>query len=150
PAASAPPDPAASSANTDHRDDDGKYQDCNDPSQWPFEALATQVAAERPDLVVHVGDYLYREAQCPVGASGGAKSPWGDTWLTWAADFFRPGRKLLEAAPWIVVRGTHELCSRNGMGYAILLDPRLSSEQPPRCDPTLPKKDQDLPPYTVR
>ena len=39
-------------------------QDCNDPAQWPFAAIARLAAARHPDLVIHVGDYHYRESPC--------------------------------------------------------------------------------------
>jgi hypothetical protein len=45
-------------------------QSCNDPEAWPFADLALAVADWRPDLVVHVGDYLYREDPCPEGDEG--------------------------------------------------------------------------------
>ena len=37
-------------------------QDCNDPAQWPFARVSARAAGDRPDLVIHVGDYLYRES----------------------------------------------------------------------------------------
>ena len=45
-------------------------QDCNDPQAWPFAAIARAAAARRPDLVLHVGDYYYREGPCPAGRAG--------------------------------------------------------------------------------
>jgi hypothetical protein len=41
-----------------------ELQACNDPQQWPFAQVASQAAQEKPDLVIHVGDYLYRESPC--------------------------------------------------------------------------------------
>jgi hypothetical protein len=100
------------------------FQACNDPAQWPFARIAASVAAWQPDLVVHVGDYLYREQACPAGSAGCAGSPFGDNWETWNADFFAPAAPLLPVAPWLVVRGNHEVCSRNGQGWFRFLDPR--------------------------
>ena len=100
------------------------YQACNDAAQYPFATVAAQAAAWRPDLVIHVGDYHYRENACPEGNIGCAGSPWGYGWDAWNADFFRPGEKLLQAAPWIMARGNHENCTRGGQGYWRLLDPR--------------------------
>src|SRR6185312_16096571 len=48
----------------------GTTQDCNTPEQWPFPQLAAAAARMRPDLVIHVGDYLYRETPCPPGDAG--------------------------------------------------------------------------------
>src|SRR5205807_1157584 len=98
-------------------------QDCNDPASWPFAAIAKAGAAMRPDLVIHLGDYYYRERACPVGRAGCAGSPHGDNWPAWKADLFDPAGPLLAAAPWVVVRGNHELCSRGGHGWFRLLDP---------------------------
>ena len=47
-----------------------KYQACNDPEAWPFAQVAQAVAAWDPDLIVHVGDYLYRESPCPDEIAG--------------------------------------------------------------------------------
>lgn len=95
----------------------GTFQDCNDPRQWPFKAISDAAAAFKPDLVIHVGDYLYRESPCPKGSRRCSMSPYGDDFDTWHADFFAPAKKLLEAAPWVFVRGNHEDCSRAGEGW---------------------------------
>lgn len=99
-------------------------QDCNDPRRWPFPAVAKHAAAHKPDLVIHVGDYYYRETACPAGNKGCAGSPHGDNWAAWQADLFDPGAPLFKAAPWVAVRGNHELCRRGGRGWMRLLDPR--------------------------
>ncbi len=103
---------------------DNAFQSCDDPAQWPFERIADAAAATAPDLVVHVGDYHYRENACPATHPGCFGSPWGYGWDAWQADFFHPARRLLEAAPWIVVRGNHESCDRAGQGWWRFLDPR--------------------------
>jgi predicted phosphodiesterase len=98
-------------------------QACDDPSQWPFAAIAEAVARQKPDLVIHVGDYFYRETPCPVIATGCAGSPFGDNWPVWRADFFAAADPLLKAAPWVFVRGNHEICSRGGEGWNRMLAP---------------------------
>ena len=100
------------------------YQACNDQAQYPFATVAAQAAAWHPDLVLHVGDYHYRESPCPAGNAGCAGSPWGYGWDAWNADFFTPGAALLKAAPWVMARGNHEACFRAGQGYWRFLDPR--------------------------
>jgi hypothetical protein len=100
-----------------------QFQACNDPAAWPFAQIAARAAAWRPELVIHVGDYHYREDPCPAGNAGCAGNPVGDTWQSWRADFFAPAAPLLRAAPWIVARGNHESCSRAGNGWFRLLDP---------------------------
>lgn len=108
-------------------------QDCNDTTKWPFPLVTEAAAKLKPDLVIHVGDYLYRESACPVGNTGCAGTPWGDNWPTWNADFFAPAAPLLAAAPWILVRGNHEECSRAGPGYLRLLGPMAFDPEAP-CD----------------
>ncbi|HEU4844961.1 MAG TPA: metallophosphoesterase [Burkholderiaceae bacterium] len=100
------------------------FQACNDATQYPFATVAALAAAWHPDLVIHVGDYHYRENACPPGNDGCAGSPWGYGWDAWQADLFRPGAALLRAAPWVVTRGNHESCARAGQGWWRFLDPR--------------------------
>jgi hypothetical protein len=121
----------------------GQFQDCDKQSKWPFSRLSASVAARSPDLVVHVGDYIYRESPCPQGDEGCEGSPTGDNWQTWKADFFSPAAPLLAAAPWIATRGNHEICERAGAGFFRFLDPTpAQSGAPPACT--------DLaPPYTA-
>jgi Calcineurin-like phosphoesterase len=102
-------------------------QACNDAQAWPFESIARSAARWQPELVIHVGDYHYRESPCPPGNAGCAGSPWGDNWPTWKADFFAPAAELLRAAPWIVTRGNHEDCNRAGQGWFRFLDPQFLS-----------------------
>jgi hypothetical protein len=105
-----------------------EFQSCNEPNAWPFAAIAEQVAALQPDLIIHVGDYLYREAACPADQLGCAGSPFGDNWATWEADFFKPAATALPAAPWLFIRGNHEICARAGEGWFRFLDPRAYPE----------------------
>jgi hypothetical protein len=100
------------------------YQPCNDAGQYPFARIAAAAASGQPDLVIHVGDYHYRENACPDGNAGCAGSSWGYGWDAWREDFFQPGAPLLQAAPWVLVRGNHESCSRAGQGWWRMLDPR--------------------------
>lgn len=89
-------------------------QDCETSAggdAWPFAELAVQAAIDRPDLVIHVGDYRYffehdsRTTQ----------------WIYWQKDFFPAAQPLLLAAPWVFTRGNHESCIANslpfGQGY---------------------------------
>ena len=111
-------------------------QACNDPAAWPFPVLTAAAAQMKPDLVVHVGDYLYREEPCPAGNTGCAGSPSGDNWPSWQADFFAPAAPLLAAAPWVILRGNHEDCQRAGLGYLRLLGPDAFDPAAP-CNPHL-------------
>lgn len=103
---------------------DHAYQPCNDAEQYPFARIAVAAARWQPDLVIHVGDYHYRENTCPDGNAGCAGSSWGYGWDAWRDDFFKPAAPLLQAAPWVMVRGNHESCSRAGQGWWRMIDPR--------------------------
>ncbi len=100
------------------------WQACNNPVAYPFAKVAAAAAAWKPDLVVHVGDYHYRENECPNDQPQCKGSPWGYGWDAWNADFFAPGAPLLNVAPLAAVRGNHENCNRAGQGWWRLLDPR--------------------------
>ena len=107
-------------------------QDCNSAKDWPFAALAGQVAAAKPDLIIHDGDYFYRETACP--ASDGAKCgnspaplsgvPFLDSGAGWLVDFFEPAKAMLATAPLVAVRGNHEICKIAGNGFFLFMDPR--------------------------
>ncbi|WP_081933702.1 metallophosphoesterase [Massilia sp. 9096] len=120
------------------------FQACNDPQAFPFSTVAASAAAWKPDLVIHVGDYHYREDPCPADHPGCAGSPFGYGWDAWNADFFAPARTLLAAAPWVFARGNHETCTRGGQGWQRFLDPTPYTEER-SCD--LPEND-DTADYT--
>lgn len=101
---------------------EGYLQDCNNPRLWPFAQVVRLAARRRPDLVIHVGDYYYREGPCPPGERQCAGSPYGDNWATWRAEFFSPAAPLLAQAPWVFARGNHEACGRGGRGWFRMLD----------------------------
>ncbi len=101
-------------------------QDCASSADWPFQRIALAAARTRPDLVIHLGDFHYREycdnpAVCsPIREQGVVI---GYDWAGWDADFFTPAQPLLAAAPWVVVRGNHEDCDRGGEGWMRFLSP---------------------------
>lgn len=104
----------------DADEDTDDFQDCDKVSKWPFSQLAASVAKRKPQVLVHVGDYIYREV-----------APYGDNWDTWKLDFFKPAKPLLEAAPWIATRGNHEICCRAGQGFMLFLDTTPTQDQKP-------------------
>lgn len=116
-------------------------QGCNALKTWPLRLVADLAAEAAPDLVIHVGDLIYRERACPQDMTACAGSPHGDNFETWKADWFEPAQALFEAAPIIFVRGNHEDCARNGLGWA-----RFSSAFPfaESCAPQEPPFFVDL------
>ena len=104
-------------------------QACNDPSAFPLARISNFVASFVPDLIVHVGDYYYRENACPAASAGNGTttgcggSPYGDQWTSWNADWFTPAQAMMSAAPLALTRGNHESCARGNKGWFTLLDP---------------------------
>jgi len=96
-------------------------QDCSDPNKWPFRQVANAIAKWDPDMVLHVGDYYYREAAC-TSSTNCVKAPYN--WTRWNADFFTPAATLLPNAPWVMVRGNHENCTRAAEGWFRFLETR--------------------------
>lgn len=101
-------------------------QACDKPGAWPFARISAAVAAAKPDLVVHVGDYYYREVACPAGTDC-TGSPHGDNAASWRADFFAPAAPMFAAAPLVLARGNHENCERGGVGWFRYLDARAAT-----------------------
>ena len=128
---------------------DSAWQACLDRKEWPFRTIADAAAAMAPDMVIHVGDYHYRENACPANIPGCQGSPWGYGWDTWQADLFEPAAKLLAAAPWVVARGNHEECRRAGQGWFRLLDVRPFAESRSCNDPNNDLIGNFTPPYSV-
>jgi len=102
-------------------------QNCNNPVDWPFPVIARTIASIHPDLIVHVGDYLYRETACPPLNAGCAGSPFGDIAQAWTADWFAPAEPMLASAPLVLARGNHEECKRSGPGWFRYLDGGLET-----------------------
>ena len=126
-------------ADTGCRMAKANQQNCHDPAGFPFAALANYEAQFKPDLIIHVGDYFYRDTNCVVPAAGSVAAhdfvagcsdttnanfeTFGDTFDSWNADVLYPGATLLAAAPWVMARGNHESCGRGARGWYALLDP---------------------------
>ncbi|MBL8408241.1 MAG: metallophosphoesterase [Candidatus Accumulibacter sp.] len=101
-------------------------QDCSSSADWPWQRIAVAAARTQPDLVIHLGDYHYREycdqpALCSPLRDNGVVV--GYDWAGWHADFFAPATPLLAAAAWVTVRGNHEGCDRGGEGWMRFLSP---------------------------
>jgi hypothetical protein len=117
-------------------------QDCGSDSAWTLARISQQLADSRPDVVVNVGDFYYREAPCPAGSQalcGGSPPPvtgfpFVDTDYGWLAEAIVPMAPLLPVAPLLMLRGNHEACSRGGNGYFLFFDPRDDTGQ--ECAPT--------------
>jgi hypothetical protein len=126
-------------ADTGCRMSGAAQQDCNDPVAFPLQFLSNYEASFKPDLVVHVGDYFYRDTDCRNAFPGCLDpaspeyEPWGDDWPSWNADLLTPAKALLAAAPWVMTRGNHESCGRGARGWYALLDPRPYDDRAVNC-----------------
>ena len=91
----------------------GEAQDCQ--AAWPFPRIAGFLARKHPDLVIHVGDFYYREKCLPAEQHC-------ENWPNWKLDFFDPANPLFRTSPWIFARGNHEACPRAAEGWFNYLD----------------------------
>ena len=108
-------------------------QNCNDPTQFPLQYVSNYAATFKPDLIVHVGDFFYREQPCPAGFTGCTGNPVFDNWDSWNADWFGPAANLIAAAPMAISRGNHESCNRGAHGWFRLLDVRAYDQKAVDC-----------------
>jgi hypothetical protein len=118
-----------------------KHQDCSKPESWPFAQISAEAAKLKPDLIIHVGDFVSREQACPADVPVCQNQPFGDNWAAWDADTFTPMKPLFAVAPIMFARGNHEDCHREGLGYLRLLAP-TPFDSAAGCIP-------HLPPYAV-
>jgi predicted phosphodiesterase len=94
-----------------------KLQNCDDPKAWPFKTVAGSIAAEHPDLIIHLGDIFYRKTKgCKEGCSAGLN-----------ADFFDPAAPMLAAAPLVMVRGNHDADGADCVGWFRYFEPTMMS-----------------------
>jgi hypothetical protein len=107
-------------------------QNCGDLADWPFPKIAQTIAAAHPDLLVHVGDYYYRENNCPQIMTQ-CVNRWGDTSISWNADWFSPAKPIFASAPLVLARGNHEDCPRGGPAWFRYLD---AADTPVACAAT--------------
>lgn len=106
-----------------NKDGKGFIQKCEDEQEWPFARLIRSVEKENADLVVHVGDYHYRESCTDPIKCQPYKDTVGYGYKPWAADFLTPAESVLKKKPFIFVRGNHEDCKRAHEGFDKLLSP---------------------------
>jgi hypothetical protein len=106
----------------------GDYNYRGTPRSMVLPKSATGYAQDLRVNVFDTGDLDDEddEPAIPIGRAYWSQnmqgSPIPDNWANWRDDFFIPSSRLLVAAPWILNRGNHELCSRAGPGWFYLLD----------------------------
>ncbi|MDC9715561.1 MAG: metallophosphoesterase, partial [Gammaproteobacteria bacterium] len=85
------------------------------------------------DVILHVGDYFYRESPCPEGNKGCEGSPSGYNWDAWNADWFSPANTMLRSSVMVFSRGNHEDCNRAHNGWFRYLSPWAYKEAVQNC-----------------
>jgi hypothetical protein len=105
-------------------------QKCNILSEYPFSQIAQNVANNKPDLIIHVGDYYYSKSKC-IKTKECLNRSYGDNLDTWKADFLNNAEVFLKKAPILLTRGNHEKCSRGGNGWSVIFD---SSKEFRKCE----------------
>ncbi|MCU7611847.1 metallophosphoesterase [Anaplasma capra] len=103
-------------------------QDCKSPSKWPLREVLSKISDQSPDLVVHIGDYLYRAVEC-TDETKCDKHVYGDNSKTWVADWLLPMQSVSDKLVFLFVRGNHEDCNRAHRGWFRYLDAHPLSEQ---------------------
>lgn len=97
------------------------FQACDNSNAWPLSTISHAISRDNPDVIIHVGDYLYRESQCKQKDC--KNSPFGYNWNSWNEDVFKPMKELMSVSPLILIRGNHESCQRAGEGWFRFFDP---------------------------
>ena len=97
-------------------------QGCS-PEKWPFQQVAEKMVAEKPNLAIHTGDYIYRHMHaqqkcCPHHIH----TDEGDNWEGWQKEFFSPLAKVLHLIPWVFIRGNQETDGCASEGWRRFLD----------------------------
>jgi len=107
-------------------------QECNSIDSWPLKKNLNSIAFHKPDLIIHVGDYHYRQTKCRNTKKCG--DIYGYSKEAWYADWFEPAKDILTQSPFLFVRGNHESCNRAYEGWFRYLD----------SYPFFPQKCEDL------
>ena len=101
--------------NTGCQLNDKKVQNCY--KDWKFANIAFNLLNKKPDLLVHLGGYVYREKCNDSTLCQGINT--GDNWDAWKDDFFEPIKYLLESTPLIFTYGEQEKCDKMGNGWRL-------------------------------
>lgn len=110
-------------------------QACSSEKEWPLTLVLNSISTHKPDLIVHVGDYHYREKTCKSGQKCSQVYNYGSS--SWYSDWFDPARDISALSPFLFVRGNHEGCSRAYEGWFRYFDSNdFSSAKCPNYTPS--------------
>jgi hypothetical protein len=128
----------------------GDYNYRGTPSKVLFTERDGASAKQVGQWTYDAGDGTEESEQCVQTAGAGffysqsaANAGFPDSWEAWNDDLFSTAPDLLAAAPWVVARGNHELCSKAGPGWFYFLDPHsdlITGDRQLSCPPPDPAK----------
>lgn len=101
------------------------FQSCSNEKEWPFRSIVKKVKEDKNEMILHLGDYHYREECVDKEKCQGLIA--GYQWEPWDKDFFQPMSDLLDQTPMIAIRGNHEDCKRAHWGYRTFLSDGASA-----------------------
>ena len=107
----------------------GDYNYRGTPSNVLFTERDGAAARQVGQWTYDAGDGTEESERCVQAAGAGFYSQsapnavFPDSWEAWNDDLFSAAPDLLAAAPWVMARGNHELCSKAGSGWFYFLDP---------------------------
>lgn len=116
-------------------------QDCTDLNSWPFKTVADQVASVNPDLIIHMGDYSYRNKFTDKIDEAKNKDL---QWFFMKQDFFTPASNMLHSAPMLFVRGNHDKCELMGDAWFLFFDAQAHQKECLKQSPTYNLNINDL------
>lgn len=116
-------------------------QNCANTNAWPLASISNAIAAKNPDLIIHLGDYLYVKDACKsdyVDECGAYPPPPSNAPFSGSANLFfegafTPMASMLDVAPILAMRGNHEACSGDGNAYFYFMDPHFGTSS--SCSP---------------
>ena len=107
----------------------GNYNIRGTPEHVLFTENHGGVTRQIEERVYDAGAGAQRDENCaqdkdsPYFSQQSPRSNSPDTWKAWKEDFFAAAGPAISVAPWVLARGSHELCSRGGAGWYYFLDP---------------------------
>lgn len=106
-----------------YSDGKGVIQRCEDEKEWPLATIMNSIEKEQADVVVHLGDYHYREVCNDPVKCKAYQNDLGYGFKIWRLEFLNPAKNVLKKTPFVFVRGNHEDCQRAHEGFFKLLAP---------------------------
>lgn len=116
-------------------------QDCNSATAWPLASFANAMSGANPDVVIHLGDYMYITSTCGVKEAEDcgafmpppANAPFVGNAGQIMDNVLIPMTPLFNTAPLLMMRGNHEGCTGDGNAYFYFFDAHFGTSN--SCSP---------------